>query len=150
MKPLPHGVCRKLPKLVPTRCPLRVEQLPFLSRRNPTVGSPTIIERRKTLSLKIKTKPSASHSFSPTFSLGFFLCFIPSFCFSFFFSFFFSSSFIFSFIFSLFTPFSLNFSPLFGALTVWSKGGSFLPSFLKPIVWLSFFLLFLLFHNSFL
>ena len=34
-----------------TRCPLHVEQLPFLSRRNPTVGSPTNLERRRTLSL---------------------------------------------------------------------------------------------------
>ena len=147
MKPLPPGVCRKLPKPVPTCCPLRVEQLPFLSRRNPTVGSPTILERRKTLSLslKIKTKPSASHSFSPTFSLGFFFCFIPFFCSSFFFSFLFSSS----FIFSQFPPSFLNFSPLFGALTVWVQRRKF-PPLLPQVncVAIPFPSLFLLFLNS--
>ena len=50
IKPLPHGVCQKSPKLVPTRSPRRVEQLSFLARRNPTVRSSRILERSCTLS----------------------------------------------------------------------------------------------------
>ena len=50
IKPLPHGVCRNSLKLVPTRCPHRIEQLSFLLRRNPTVRSPGILERSHSLS----------------------------------------------------------------------------------------------------
>ena len=50
MKPLPHGVCRNSLKLALTRSPRRVERLSFLLRRNPTVGSPVILERSHTLS----------------------------------------------------------------------------------------------------
>ena len=51
IKPLLHGVCRKLPKPVPTRRPRCVERLSFLSRLIPTVGSPIILEISYTLSL---------------------------------------------------------------------------------------------------
>ena len=94
------------------RCPLRVEQLSFLSRRNPTVGSPTNLERRKTLShLKCENKPSASHFpfFLSTFSFPLFL----PFCFSFFFSFLLSH---FPFIFSSFSILLWSFS-----LPFWSN-----------------------------
>ena len=78
-------------------------------------------EKEDSLSLKIKTKPSASHSFSPHVFSWLFPLFYP-FLFSFLcFSHFSSHPISFSFIFSSFPPFSLNFSPLFGALTVWVK-----------------------------
>ena len=51
IKPLPHGVCRKLPKPVPTHRPRCIERLFFLSRRIPTIGSPVILERSLSLSL---------------------------------------------------------------------------------------------------
>ena len=113
MKPLPHGVCRNSLNPVSTRCPLRVEQLCFLSRRILTVRSPTILERRKTLSLKkIKFEATGYFFFSspPRFL---FLCFIHSSLLFFLFLFLFhfpviSSShfsFFFSFIFSPFPPF---------------------------------------------
>ena len=45
-KPIPHGVCRNSPKLVPTHSSCRGEQLCFLPHRKPTVRSPRILERR--------------------------------------------------------------------------------------------------------
>ena len=60
MKPLPNGVSRKLPKPVPTRSPLRVEKLSFLARRNPTVRSPGILERRCSLSKRKSQKHLSS------------------------------------------------------------------------------------------
>ena len=115
MKPLPQGVCQKLPKPVPTRCPLRVEQLPFLSRRNPTVGSPTNLERRRTLSLyKCENKLSASPFPS---SLRLVFSFVLFFLFLFFsFSHFSSHPLSFSLHFSPFSPFSLPFSPPFWSI----------------------------------
>ena len=65
MKPLPHGVCRNSSKPESTRCPRRVEQLSFLLRRNPTVGSPGILEKRYFLSLKENHKTHALHLSSP-------------------------------------------------------------------------------------
>ena len=50
IKPLPHRVCQNFKKLVPTRCPRCVELLFFLARRNPTIGSPGILERSHSLS----------------------------------------------------------------------------------------------------
>ena len=50
IKPLPHRVCQNSRKLVPTRSPCCVEPLSFLTRRNPTVRSPGILERSHTLS----------------------------------------------------------------------------------------------------
>ena len=49
MKPLHHGIFRN--SLKPMRRPYCVERLSFLSRRNPTVESPVILERSHTLSL---------------------------------------------------------------------------------------------------
>ena len=50
MKPLPHGVCQKRLKLVPTCSPQCVELLCLLTRSHPTVGSSTILERSWILS----------------------------------------------------------------------------------------------------
>ena len=51
IKPIPRGVCRNSSNMVPTRRPLRVEQLSFSSQRLPTVGSLDILERSLTFSL---------------------------------------------------------------------------------------------------
>ena len=104
MKPLPHGVCQKLSKSVPTRSSRRVEQLCFLVRRNSTVRLPGALERRYSLSKRKITRwlLHLHSSFHVFFS---FVLFLP-----FFFSFFFS------FIFSPFPHFSLNFSPPFWSI----------------------------------
>ena len=133
MKPLPHGVCQKLSKPVPTRSSRHVEQLCFLVQRNPTVRLPGALERRYSLSKRKITKwlLNLHSSFHVFFS---FVC-IPTF----FFSFFSFSYLIFpSLILLISLPFSLSFSPhfllslcisllLFGALTVWSKRRKFPP-----------------------
>ena len=147
IKLLPHGVCQKLPKPVPTCSPRCVEPLCFLVRRNPTVRLPRILERRYSLSKRKITKwllhlHSSFHAFfsffiSLPFSYEFFsFVYIPSFCFSFLFlisllipfQFLPISSFLFAFL-----------SFFFGALTVWVKRRKFPPPFLKPNVWLSHF-----------
>ena len=97
-------------------------------------------EKEDFLSLKEKRPKFATASFSFLLPHIFFsFVFIPSFCLSFF-SF---SYLIFSSFFSFISPhflLSLCISLLlFGALTIWVKGGSFLPSFLKPNVCLSYF-----------
>ena len=111
MKPLPYGVCQKLPKPVPTCCPLRVEQLSFLSRRNPTVGSPTNLERRRTLTLqKWENKLPVQDSLLPHILFFFSFC-LSSFLYLISFShhFFFSFLFIFLPIFSSFFAFLSSF-----------------------------------------
>ena len=111
MKPLPHEVCRNSLKPESTRCSLYVEQLSFLARRNPTVGSAENLERRHSLS---KRKNHKMANASPFFLLRFlFLCF-----YSFLLLFFFFFSFLFSspFIFFPFSPFSLHFSHLFWSI----------------------------------
>ena len=73
IKPLPYGVCRNSLKSKPTRRPCCVERLSFLFRRIPTVGSPVILERSRTLSLsknKSKTFCISFPSF-PRFLLAF-------------------------------------------------------------------------------
>ena len=79
--------------------------------------------------------------FLSRFLLAFSFCFIPSFCFSFLFLI--SLLLLFHFLptFSPFSPFSLHFSlPFWSIDRMGKKEGSFLPSFLKPNVWLSHFL----------
>ena len=73
MKPLPHGICRKLPKSVPTCSPRCVEPLCFLVQRNPTIGLTGILERRYSLSKRKITKCKPLHL--PFFSCTRFLHF---------------------------------------------------------------------------
>ena len=112
MKPLPHGVRKKLSKPVPTRSFRRVEQLCFFFfvRKNPTVGLAGILERSGSLSLSRKSQNGYCDFILPfTFSFPLF----------------------YSFLFAV-RYFSLSFSPhfllslcisllLFGALIVWVK-----------------------------
>ena len=95
-------------------------------------------EKEDVLSLKMKNKTYCIPFpfFLSTFAFPF--CFIPSFCFSFPFSLFSSHFFSFLLIFSFLL---WSFSHLFGEIIIRSMGGNFLPSFLKPNVWLSFFLI---------
>ena len=93
--------------------------------------------------MKNKTYCISFLSFLSTFSL--LLLFYSSFYFSFPFSLF-SSLFLFISPHFFLSPLVL-FLPLFGEIIIRSMGGNFLPSFLKPSVWLSFFHPFLLFLN---
>ena len=77
IKPLPHGVCQKLPKPMPMCSPRCVEPLCFLVRRNPTVRSLVNLERRCSLSKKI-TKCLATAS-PPCLHVFFFFFFFSSF-----------------------------------------------------------------------
>ena len=128
IKPLPHGVCRKLPKPVTTCSPRCVEPLCFLVRRNPTDRSAVNLERSCSLSKK-NQKSNLTVSIFPscTFGLFFFFpfpflfsyeffsfVFIPPFCFSL--LLFLISFFSFPFIFSQFPPFFLHFSPPFWSI----------------------------------
>ena len=111
MKPLPLWSLSKTPETsaYALSSPSRTTSL-LVSKKSDGRISHDSRENEDSLSLKIKTKPSASHSFSPTFSLGFFLCFIPSFLllfvflisflilFHFLFHFLFISSFLFEFL----------------------------------------------------
>ena len=81
MKPLPHGVCQKLLKLMPTRSSCHVEQLCFLVRRNPTVRLPGVLKRRYSLFKRKNHKMSTASPFSLSRIL--FLCFYSFLCFSF-------------------------------------------------------------------
>ena len=117
MKLLPHGVCQKLPKPVPTRSSSRVEQFCFLVRRNPTVGLAGILERSGSLSLSLENHKMAT--VTPFFLSRFlFLCFILSFLLFFLFLFHFLPHFLLSLCISLL---------LFGAMTVWVKRRKFPP-----------------------
>ena len=60
IKPLPYEVCRNSFKSKPTRRPYCVERLSFLFRRIPSRIARNLREKSHSLSLKIKTKPSAS------------------------------------------------------------------------------------------
>ena len=159
IKLLPHRVCRKLPKLVPTCSPRCVEPLCFLVRRNPTIRSPINQERRCSLS---KNHKMSNHCISPLFArfLFFFFSSFPLlfpflplrtvfFLFVFLFAFLsfpflisFSYHFFFSFLFLFLFAFLLSlctFSSPFWSIDRWVKRRKFPPPFLKPNVRLSHF-----------
>ena len=139
MKPLPFWSLSKTPETgaYVLSSPSRTTSL-LISKKSDGRIAYDSREKEDTLSLKCENKPSAS-PFSFLHTFGLLLCFIFPFAFLFFFSILFSSSFIFSQFLPIFSFLFAFLSPLLEHYTYETKGGNFLPSFLKPNEWLPIF-----------